>query len=80
MTDRQKWSEIEKNKYNAELKTKVVKYLGCSIEYRNSVGFGYFIVITPWETYINYERFSSIITAKAAVKKVYDKKKATQQA
>lgn len=72
MTDRQRWSEIEKNKYNTELKTKVVKYLGCSIEYRKPVGFGCFIVIAPWETHINYEKFSSIAKAKSAIKKSYD--------
>lgn len=76
MTERQMRWELEKERYNAALKTKVVTYLGCTITYKNPFGFGYFAVKTPWDSPFNWiesDTFKSIAKAKEAVKRVHDK-------
>jgi hypothetical protein len=66
--------EAEKERYNAALKTKVVKYRGCTISYTNPAGYGYFVVKTPWENpFIDGETYKSIVKAKEAIKRVHER-------
>jgi hypothetical protein len=69
-------AKIERERYNAALKTKVVKYLGCTISYKNPVGYGYFAVKTPWGSPFNWidgETYKSIAKAKEAIKRVHER-------
>lgn len=69
MTERQMRWEAEKERYNSALKTKVVKYLGCSITYENPAGYAYFAVKAPWCGRIELEEFKTITKAKEAIKR-----------